>query len=163
MESYFGVDKDIDEAALDEAQSLAEILQLKSQSESENVPSVSKKSAKASAKAADDDVLIIEEEDDDNASVTSSQTVKSVSSSTSLKTLGQKKRTTEEKYPNFCSLKEATLFYPTSFSSMHTTGVNPDHITECRKMGGYKGYYCCAFGSCSYAAQTHSLVAMHIR
>ena len=131
MESYFGVDEDIDEATLDEAQSLAEILQLKSQSESENIPSVSKKSAKASTKAADDDVLIIEEEDDDNASATSSQTVKSVSSSTSLKTLGQKKCTTEEKYPNFCSLKEATLFYPTSLSSMHATGVNPDHITEC--------------------------------
>ena len=162
MESYFGVDEDIDEATLGEAQSLTEILQLKSQSESENVPSVSKKSAEASAKAADDDVLIIEEEDDDNASVTNSQTVKSVSSSTSLKTLGQKKRTTEEKYPNFCSLKEATLFYPTSLSSMHATGVNPNHITECRKMGGYKGYYCCAFGSCSYAAQTHSLVATHV-
>ena len=38
MESYFGVDKDIDEATLDEAQSLAEILQLKSQSESETSP-----------------------------------------------------------------------------------------------------------------------------
>ena len=59
MESYFGVDEDIDEAALEEAQSLTEILQLKSQSESENVPSVSKKSAEASAKAAEDDVIII--------------------------------------------------------------------------------------------------------
>ena len=33
MESYFRVDEDIEEVALDEAQSLAEILQLKSQSE----------------------------------------------------------------------------------------------------------------------------------
>ena len=130
MESYFGVDEDIEEAALDKAQSLAEILQLKSQSEGENVPSVSKGSVEASNKTPDEDILIIEEEDDDNISATSSHTAKSVSSSTSLKTLGQKKCATEEKYPNFCSLKEATLFYPTSLSSMHTTGVNPNHITE---------------------------------
>ena len=162
MEYYFGVDEDIEEATLDEAQSLAEILQLKSQSESKNVPSVSKGSVEASNKTPDEDILIIEEEEDDNISATSSQTTKSVSSSTSLKTLGQKKRATEEKYPNFCSLKEATLFYPTSLSSMHATGVNPNHITECHKMGAYKGYYCCAFGSCVYAAQTHGLVATHV-
>ena len=163
MESYFGVDKDIDEAALDEAQSLTEVLQLKAQSESENVPSISKKSAETSAKEVDDDIMVINEEEDDNASAASSQTTKSTSSTTSLKTLSQKKRSTEEKYPNYCSLKEATLFYPTSLSSMHATGVNPDHITERRKMGGYKGYYCCTFGSCSYAAQTHGLVATHVR
>ena len=56
MESYFGVDEDIDEAALDKAQSLTEILQLKSQSESKNAPSVSKKSAEASTRAADNDI-----------------------------------------------------------------------------------------------------------
>ena len=163
MESYFGVDEDIEEAALDEAQSLAEILQLISQSEGENIPSISKGSIEASAsKAPEEDIMIIEEEDDDNISATSLQTAKSMSSSTSLKTLGQKKCATEKKYPNFCLLKEATLFYPTSLSSMHATGVNPDLITEHRKMGTYKGYYCCAYGSCVYAAQTHGLVATHV-
>ena len=143
MGSYFGVGEDIEEAALDEAQSLAEILQLKSQSADENIPSVSKGSIEASAsKAPEEDIMIIKEEDDDNISATSSQTAKSVLSSTSLKTLGQKKCGTEEKYPKFCSLKEATLFYPTSLSSMHATGVNPELITECQKIGTYKGYYC---------------------
>ena len=130
MESYFGVGEDIKEAALDETQSLAEILQLKSQSKGENIPSMSKGSVEASSKTPDKDILVIEEEDDDNISASSSQTTKSVLSSTSLKTLRQKKWATEEKYTNFCSLKEATLFYPTSLSSMHATGVNPDHITE---------------------------------
>ena len=163
MGSYFGVDEDIEEAALDEAQSLAEILQLKSQSEDENIPSVSKGSIEASAsKAKEEDIMIIKEEDDDNISATSLQTAKSVSSLTSLKTLRQKKCGTEEKYPKFCSLKEATLFYPTSLSSMHATGVNPELITECQKIGTYKGYYCCTYGSCAYAAQTHGLVATNV-
>ena len=77
MKSYFRVNEDIDEAALDEAQSLAEVLQLKAQSKSENVPSISKKLAETSAKEVDNDIMVIDEEDDDNASATSSQTAKS--------------------------------------------------------------------------------------
>ena len=73
MGSYFAVDEDIEEAALDEAQSLAEILQLKSQCEDENIPSVSKESIEASAsKAPEEEFMIIKEEDDENISATSS-------------------------------------------------------------------------------------------
>ena len=42
MESYFGADEDTDEAALDEAQSLAEVVKFKKQWKEEAVPSVSK-------------------------------------------------------------------------------------------------------------------------
>ena len=46
MENYFGTDEDIDEAALDEAQSLADILKLKKQWSKEEVPSISKSAVK---------------------------------------------------------------------------------------------------------------------
>ena len=159
MENYFGADEDIDEAALDEAQSLADILKLKKQWSKEDVPSVSKSTVEP-----DDDITIIDKEEDDRSSISSSLTTKSVSSTTSsLQTLAQKKKATEDKFPNFCSLKEASLFYPTNEKSMHTTGINPAHISERMKIRGYKGFYCCLFNKdCQYAAQTNGLIATHI-
>ena len=141
MENYFGADEDLDEASLDKAQSLADILKLKKQWSKEDIPSVSK-----SAVEPDDDITIIDEEEDNGSSVSSSLTTKSVYSTTSsLQTLAQKKKATEDKFLNFCSLKEASLFYPTNEKSMHTTGINLAHISERMKIGGYKAFYHCLF------------------
>ena len=145
----------MDEAALDEAQSLAEVLKLSRQDAQEAVPSVSK----ATAEEVD---IIINDDDDDNASETASLKLAS-STASSLKTLATKKRVTQEKYPNFCSLKEAQLYYPTDSNSMHTTGVNPSFISAHQKMGEYKGYYRCIFNNqCEYAVHTNAVVASHI-
>ena len=159
MENYFGTDEDIDKASLDEAQSLADILKLKKQWSKEDVPSISKSSVKP-----DDDITIIDDEEDDRSSVSSSLTTKLVSSTTSsLQTLAQKKKATEDKFPNFCSLKEASLFYPTNEKNMHTMGINPAHISERMKIGVYKGFYCCFLHKdCQYVAQTNGLIATHI-
>ena len=48
MESYFGVDEDEAEAALEDAQSLADIIAQKKAWATEEVPSISKESAKES-------------------------------------------------------------------------------------------------------------------
>ena len=159
MENYFGADEEIDEAAHDEAQSLADILKLKKQWSKEDVPSVSK-----SAVELDDDITIIDDEEDDRSSVSSSLTTKLVSSTTSsLQTLAQKKKATKDKFPNFCSLKEASLFYPTNEKTMHTMGINPAHISERMKIRDYKGFYHRLFNKdCQYAAQTNGLIATHI-
>ena len=158
MENYFRADEDIDEAALDEAQSLADVLKLKKQWSREDVPSVAKSTAEP-----DDDIAILEEEDD-RSLTTSNVTTKSVPSTTgSLQTLAQKKRATEDKFRNFCMPKEASLFYPTNEKSMHTTGISPAHISERMKIEGYKGFYRCLFDKdCQYAAQTNGLIATHI-
>ena len=142
MESYFGADEDVDKAALDEAQSLAEVVKLKKQWKEEAVPSVSKSVVEPDIT----DDFVVEDEDDDVASVTSSMTAKSASLATSShQTLAEKKKATEDKFPNFCKLKEAQLFYPTSKHTMHTTGIDPCHISDHMKIEGYKGYYQCAF------------------
>ena len=158
MENYFGANEDIDEAALDEAESLADVLKLKKQWSREDVPSVTKSTVEP------DDDIIIPEEEDDRSSTASNVTTKSVPSTTgSLQTLAQKKRATKDKFPNFCMLKEASLFYPTNEKSMHTTGINPAHISKRMKIGGYKGFYRCLFNKdCQYAAQTNGLIATHI-
>ena len=112
---------------MDEAQSLTEVLKLSKQDAQESVPSVSKATA-------EEEDIIIDDDDDDDASETAS--LKSVSSTaSSLKTLAAKKRVTQEKYPNFCSLKEVQLYYPTDSNFMHTTGVNPSFISAHQKMG----------------------------
>ena len=161
MESYFGADEDIDEAALDKAQSLAEMVKLKKQWKDEAVPSVSKSVVEPDTT----DDFVVADEDDDAASVTSSMTARSASSATSShQTLAEKKKATEDKFPNFCKLKEAQLFYPTSEQTMHTTGIDPCHISDRMKIGGYKGYYQCAFNKeCQYVAHTSGLIATHIR
>ena len=47
---------------------------------------------------------------------------------------------------------------------MHTTGIDPCHISDRMKIGGYKGYYQCAFNKeCQYVAHTSGLIATHIR
>ena len=132
----------------------------------ESVPSVSKESdapmaapRAITAPPSNPEEAVIDD-DDDIASVHSTQ---SITSTGSLQTLAAKKRATVEKYPSFCNIKSATLFFPTSSDTLHATGTNPEHITDRKKIGPYRGYYCCAIGDCKYAAQTHGVVATHIR
>ena len=106
MESYFGIDKDIEEAALEDAQSLAEIVAQKKAWAEENVPSVSKGSDAPlvaphalAAPTAQPEEVVIDDDDDDNASLASAHTAHSASSSGGLQTLAAKKRATVEKYP----------------------------------------------------------------
>ena len=167
MESYFGIDEDIEEAALEDAQSLAEIVAQKKAWAEENVPSISKESdaplstphALATPTPQPEEV-VMDDDDDDNVSLAS---VHTASSSGSLQTLAAKKCATVEKYPSFCNIKSAMLFFPTSSNTLHATGTEPEHITDRKKIGPYRGYYCCAFGNCNYAAHTHGVVATHVR
>ena len=151
MESFFGVDKDADEAALDEAQSLAKVLKLQKQDSQESVPTIMKETA-------EEEIVV---DDDDESEVASVRLA--LSTASSLKTLTEKKKMTQDKYPSYCTLKEAQLFYPTDEKTMHTTGVNPSFISSRQKMGEYKGYYRCAYNQkCEYAAHTKAVVASHI-
>ena len=173
MESYFGVDEDPDEAALQDTQSLADILAQKKAWSSEDVPSVPKEAGLAALPAPEPPTQeqppeVIIDDDDDNVSLASVHTTQSTGSTSSapLKTLAAKKKETVSKYPSACSLKEASLFYPTSDSTLHATGVDAKYITDRKKIGSYgsyKGYYCCAWQDCDYAAQTHGAVATHVR
>ena len=174
MESYFGVDEDGDEAALEDAQSLAEILAEKRAWNTENIPSIAKESVKESDTRASTSYqerenipeVIIDDDDDNNVSVASVHTTASEGSGPRLQTLATKKKATVTKYPNACSLKEATLFYPTSETTLHMTGVDANLITDRKRIGAhgsYKGYYGCAWKECSYVAQTHGIVATHVR
>ena len=170
MESYFGIEEDIEVAALEDAQSLAEIVAQKKAWAEENVPSVSKGSdapfaapRALAAPTAQPEEVVIDDDDDDNASLASVHTAHSASSSGSLQMLAAKKRATVEKYPSFCNIKSATLFFPTSSDTQHATGIKPEHITDRKKIGPYCEYYCCAFGNCNYATQTQGVVATHVR
>ena len=120
------------------------------------IPSVPKEVAEEEDVA--EDVFI-----DNTDSVSSSQVTSS--KDPPKHTLSQMKATQERKTKtnnSVCSLKEAQLFYPTFKTTMHQTGVDSAHIGECSKMGGYKGYYICAYGECDYAAQTKAIVASHV-
>ena len=146
MESYFGVDEDEDEAALEDTQSLVDILAERKAWATEKVPSVPKESAKESdtgsstsrqAPQESPDVIIDDDEEDDNASAASVHTTQSTASAGSgiaLKTLAAKKKATVTKYPNMCSLKEATLFYPTSDTTLHMTGLTLTSLLTERKL-----------------------------
>ena len=106
MESYFGINEDIEEAALEDAQSLAEIVAQKKAWAEENVPSVPKESDvplaafhTLAAPSAQPEEVVIDDDDDNNTSLTSVHTAHSASSSGSLQTLAAKKRATVEKSP----------------------------------------------------------------
>ena len=168
MESYFGVDEDADEGVLEDAKSLVDILAQKRAWASKNVPSITKESSKETSTSEQQIISpeVILDDDEEGGSVASAPSTLSGASGGSLKTLATKKRANLEKYPSHCSLKEATLFYPTSSTTLHMTGVNPEHITDRKRIGAegsYKGYYSCAFQDCDYIAQTHGVVATHVR
>ena len=98
---------------------------------------------KASAKlsvsksSVEKDELRDEEEEEEDIEDLASTT----SSIAKHKTLKQLKILTadQEKYPSKCSLKEAELFFPTSASTLHDTGVDSKYIGTCEGLSGYKG------------------------
>ena len=143
-------------AELEDATSLAHYLHLKCEEKAET-SSVPKEVAEE--EDAVEDVFI-----NDTDSISSSQVTSP--KDPPKRTLAQMKAAQERKsktYNSICSLKEAQLFYPTSKTTMHQTGVDSAHIGERSKMGGYKGYYVCAYGECDYATQTKAIVASHVQ
>ena len=87
------------------------------------------------------------------------------SSTTKCKTLKQLKVsvTDQEKYPSKCNLKEAVLFFPTSTSTLHDTGVDAKYIGTREGLSGYKGLYCCLFEGCDFGAQVRANTLSDIR
>ena len=98
-----------------------------------------------------------EEEDIEDSASTTSSVIK-------CKTLKQLKIpiADQEKYLSKCSLKEAKLFFPTSASTLHDTGVDSKYIGTREGLSGYKGLYCCLLEGCDYRAQVQANTLSHI-
>ena len=117
MENFYGIDEE--EGALEDAASFtAFVKQHREEREKE------KASAKLSvSKGSVEKEELGDEEEDEEDIEDSASTTSSVSK---RKTLKQLKVSTadQEKYPSKCNLKEAELFFPTSASTLHDTGVD---------------------------------------
>ena len=122
MENFYGVDEEEEEGALEDAASfVAFVKQHREEKEKEKTSmklSVSKESVEKDELGDDE-----EEEDIEDSASTTSSVVK-------RKTLKQLKipSADQEKYPSKCNLKEAELFFPTSASTLHDTGVDPKYF-----------------------------------
>ena len=55
------------------------------------------------------------------------------------------------------------MFFPTSASTLHDTGVDSKYISTHECLSGYKGLYCCMFGNCDYSAQVRANTQSYIR
>ena len=118
MENFYGVDEEEEE---DAASFAVFVKQHREEREKEKVSmklSVSKASVEKDELGEDE-----EEEDIEDSASTTSSIIK-------CKTLKQLKIpiADQEKYPSKCSLKEAELFFPTSASTLHDTGVGSKYI-----------------------------------
>ena len=157
MENFYGVDKEEEEGALEDAASFAAFV--KQHREEREKEKVSMKLSVSKASVERDELGEEEEEEDieDSASTTSS-TMKH-------KTLKQLKIPVadQEKYPSKCNLKEAELFFPTSASTLHNTGVDAKYIGTREGLSRYKGLYCCLFEGCDFGAQVRANTLSHIR
>ena len=122
MENFYGVDEEEEEGALEDAASFTTFV--KQHREEREKEKVSMKLSVSKASVERDELSEEEEEEDieDSASTTSS--------TTKHKTLKQLKVPVadQEKYPSKCKLKEAKLFFPTSASTLHDTGVDAKYI-----------------------------------
>ena len=158
MENFYGVDEEEEEGALEDAASFtAFVKQHREEREKE------KASAKLSvSKGSVEKEELGDEEEDEEDIEDSASTTSSVSK---RKTLKQLKVSTadQEKYPSKCNLKEAELFFPTSASTLHDTGVDPKYIGTREGLSGYNGLYCCLFEGCDYRAQVRANTLSHIR
>ena len=158
MENFYGIDEEEEEGALEDAASFtAFVKQHREEWEKE------KASAKLSvSKGSVEKEELGDEEEDEEDIEDSASTTSSVSK---RKTLKQLKVSTadQEKYPSKCNLKEAELFFPTSASTLHDTGVDPKYISTREGLSGYKGLYCCLFEGCDYGAQVRANTLSHIR
>ena len=158
MENFYHVDKEKEEGALEDAASFtAFVKQHREEREKE------KASAKLSVSkgSVEKDELGDEEEEEEDIEDSASTT----SSVAKCKTLKQLKISSadQEKYPSKCSLKQAELFFPTSASTLHDTGVDPKYIGTREGLSRYKGLYCCLFEGCNYGAQVRVNMLSHIR
>ena len=156
MESFFGVEEDVETKELEEAQSLGEVMKIH-KANKESVPTVSKDQADS-----EDTQLMEEIEEDldvDSVSTSGSQ----VGVGAKKKTLTQLKVKALEKYPLLMPIAESKVFYPTSQTTMHATGVDEGMLHHRQKVGD-KGFYECAFDKkCEYVARTHGVATTHVR
>ena len=158
MENFYGVDEEEEEGALEDAASFAAFVKQHREEREKEKASAKLSVSKGSVEKEELGDEGEEEEDiEDSASTTSSVSKR--------KTLKQLKVSTadQEKYPSKCNLKEAELFFPTSASTLHDTGVDPKYIGTREGLSGYKGLYCCLFEGCDYGAQVRANTLSHIR
>ena len=158
MENFYGVDEEEEEGALEDAASFtAFVKQHREEWEKE------KASAKLSVSKGSVEKEELGDEEEDEEDIEDSASTTSLVSK--RKTLKQLKVSTadQEKYPSKCNLKEAELFFPTSASTLHDTGVDPKYIGTREGLSGYKGLYCCLFEGCDYGAQVRANTLSHIR
>ena len=161
LENYFGMEEDIEEKEMEEAQSLAEMLKIQ-RGDKEPVPSITKEQAdKEETEAAAKDATV--EDDDEMESIASLAGSSAVGVGAKKKTLTELKKKVLDDYPEICSLKEAKIFYPTSALSMQATGVDSSLIMSRQKLPGYKGYYECNTPGCDYVAHIHGMCTSHVR
>ena len=157
MENFYGVEEEEEEGTLEDAASFAAFV--KQHCEEREKEKATQKLSVTKALVEKDKLGKEEEEEDieDSASTTSS-TMK-------RKTLKQLKVsvTDQEKYPSRCNLKKAVLFFPTSASTLHDTGVDAKYIGTREGLSGYKGLYCCLFEGCDFGAQVRVNTLSHIR
>ena len=158
LENYFGIEEDVEEKELEEAQSLAEMLRIQRGETKEDVPALTKQQADS------EEAALAEEADDaaDTESVASSTTSSTVGVGAKRKTLTALKKKAMDDYPTKCSISEAKVFYPTSSESMHSTGVDSSLIRERQSLPGYRGFYECNVGDCTYASHTHGVCTTHV-
>ena len=159
LENYFGIEEDVEEKELEEAQSLAEMLRIQRGEAKEDVPALTKQQADS------EEAALAEEADDaaDTESVASSTTSSTVGVGAKRKTLTALKKKAMDDYPTKCSISEAKVFYPTSSESMHSTGVDSSLICERQSLPGYRGFYECNVGDCTYVSHTHGVCTTHVR
>ena len=158
MENFYGVDEEEEEGALEDAASFAAFV--KQHGEEREKEKASAKLSISKGSVEKDELGDDEEEEEDIEDLAST-----TSSIAKCKTLKQLKipSVDQEKYPSKCSLREAKLFFPTSASTLHDTGVDSKYIGTCEGLSGYKGLYCCLFESCNYGAQVRANTLSHIR
>ena len=162
LENYFGMEEDVDEKEMVEAQSLAEMLKIQQSDDKEPVPSISKEQAdKEETEAAAEDAAA--EDKEEVESIASSASSSAVRIGAKKKTLSELKKKVLEDYPTKCSLKDAKIFYPMYASTMHATSVDSNLILSRQKLPGYKGYYECNTAGCEYVAHTHGVCTSHVR
>ena len=105
MESFFGVEEDVDTKELEEAQSLGEVMKIH-KANKESVPTVSKDQADS------EDIQLMEENEEDFDTESVSTSGSQVGIGAKKKTLAQLKVKALEKYPLLMPITESKVFYP---------------------------------------------------
>ena len=98
LENYFGIEEDIKERELDEAQSLGEMLKSLREEDDESVPAMRKEQADEEDEAMAREVEMMEGDEDDVESIASSQASSSVGVGAKRKTLSQLKKKAAEEF-----------------------------------------------------------------